>query len=156
MMRESLRRLPNLNWSRNEETALDIDPSLIQFKKFLLNEGYRQSTIDGYVNAARIYLTYTQSINPSVEEAFKFREFLIQRNKKGSTINNYCFAIKLYHRMNGEKFKFSVLKRNNQLPYFFAEEDIVKILSVCNNAKHYAMLTLGFFMECSELQNFVH
>ena len=47
--------------------------------------------------------------------------------------------------MNGEKFKFSVLKRNNQLPYFFAEEDIVKILNVCNNAKHYAMLTLGFY-----------
>ena len=47
--------------------------------------------------------------------------------------------------MNGEKIKFPALKRNNQLPYFFAEEDILKILNVCSNAKHYAMLILGFF-----------
>lgn len=141
-----------VDWTRRE-SILDIDPYLKKYKKYLLNTGYRDSTIQGYSNFLKLYLKYANTSNPTIQDATKFREYLIETNKKRSTINNYCFAIRLYHRMNGENIKFSVLKRNNQIPYFFNEEEILKIFSVCRNIKHYAMLKTLFFgcLRVSEL-----
>jgi hypothetical protein len=127
-VRESMKRLPHLDWNKRKKSVLDFDPTLKQFRKFLLNEGYRQATIEGYVNKVRMYLKHTKSIKPNLEEAFRFRDFLIQTNKKSSTINNYCYAVRLFHKMNGERIKFPLLRRCNQIPYFFSEEDILKIL----------------------------
>lgn len=141
-----------VNWTR-KESVLDLEPYLRQFKKFLMNEGYRESTIQGYTNFLRLYLRFAKTSNPTIQDAVKFREYLINTNKKRSTINNYCFSIRLYHRMNGDKIKFPVLKRNNQIPYFFDEDEILRIFNVCDNLKHYAMLKTLFYgcLRVSEL-----
>jgi integrase/recombinase XerD len=141
-----------VDWTRRE-SELDFELHLRQYKKYLLNEGYRESTIQGYSNFLKLYLKYAKTNNPTIQDAGRFREYLIETNKKRSTINNYSFAIRLYHRMVGEKIKFPVLKRNNQIPYFFTEDEILKIFSVCNNIKHYAMLKTLFYgcLRVSEL-----
>jgi integrase len=41
--------------------------------------------------------------------------------------------------------KLPFLKLDNSLPYYFDESDVLKILSVCNNLKHYCMLKVLFF-----------
>jgi len=38
-----------------------------------------------------------------------------------------------------------ILERNDSLPYYFDESDVLKIFSVCNNIKHLAMLKTLFY-----------
>jgi site-specific recombinase XerD len=47
--------------------------------------------------------------------------------------------------MIDQPVKLPFLKLNNSLPYYFDESDVLKILSVCNNLKHYSMLEVLFF-----------
>ena len=55
-------------------------------------------------------------------------------------MNNNSFAIKCYYQMIGEVVSFPFLKRNNNLPYYFDGEDVLRIFSACSNMKHYAEL----------------
>jgi integrase/recombinase XerD len=57
--------------------------------------------------------------------------------------------------MIGEEISFQFLKRNNNLPYYFDEEDVLKIFGSCHNLKHYAMLQTLFYgcLRASELCN---
>ena len=55
--------------------------------------------------------------------------------------------------MIGRPIRFNFLKPNDIFPYFFNEDDIAKIFSVCHNLKHYAMLMTMFYeaLRASEL-----
>jgi site-specific recombinase XerC len=47
--------------------------------------------------------------------------------------------------MNGQNVTFKCVNPRNTIPYWFDEMDILKIFSVMNNVKHYAMLQIAFF-----------
>jgi integrase/recombinase XerD len=47
--------------------------------------------------------------------------------------------------MLGKNFNIPIMKRNDEIPYYFDEDDILKIFSVCHNIKHLAMLQTMFF-----------
>ena len=57
--------------------------------------------------------------------------------------------------MIGEDVSFPFLKRNDELPYYFGEEDVRNIFDICTNLKHYAMLQTLFYgcLRASELCN---
>jgi integrase/recombinase XerD len=57
--------------------------------------------------------------------------------------------------MWGEQIEYSFLKRNDEIPYYFSEEDVLKIFSVVRNIKHLAMLQTIFCgcLRASELCN---
>jgi len=62
-----------------------------------------------------------------------------------STLNQYGYAAKAYHEMIGDQIKFRRIQPNNQIPFYFTEEDVEKIFSVIANLKHLAMLKVLFF-----------
>ncbi|MCJ7444218.1 MAG: tyrosine-type recombinase/integrase [Methanotrichaceae archaeon] len=58
--------------------------------------------------------------------------------------------------MFGKVVNLPRLKRNDILPYFFTEDEVLSIFAVCRNLKHLAMLQTLFYgcLRASELCNF--
>jgi integrase/recombinase XerD len=144
----------DIDWNRIDQVK-DINPALARFERYLRDKGFRNSTIDGYVGCVARYLKFAKTDTPLAEDAVQFRESLQDRSLARSTLNNYSFAIKTYHKMLGDSVELPFLKRNEELPYYFDSDDVLKIFSVCNNLKHYAMLQTLFYgcLRASELCN---
>lgn len=101
------------------------------------------------------YLKFSKKIHPIQSDAEEFRARLIRSNLKRSTINLYSAAIKQYYRMNGEDIDLPYLRFNNRIPFYLTADDILAILSVIRNLKHYTMINLCFYsmLRASELVN---
>jgi integrase/recombinase XerD len=142
------------DWSIKADIE-DFKPFLNRFKAYLKGNGLRDSTVEDYVARTGRFLAYAHDDQPSIDIAKAFRECLIERNLARSTINNYSFAIKLYYKMNRIEVGFPFLDRNDNLPYYFDEDDVLKIISSCRNLKHLAMLETLFYgcLRASELCN---
>ncbi len=131
------------------------DTRLRSFKRYLRDQGIRQSTLDDYLQRIKKYLEFCGSNQPSPEMAQEYRDSLMDKNLSRSSINNYCFAIRNYHRMLGQEVKFPFLKRTNEIPYYFTSDDVCKIFDQINNIKHLAMFKTAFYgcLRASELCN---
>jgi integrase/recombinase XerD len=136
------KRLLAVDWTYREA---DLDAAIKHFEGYLKNRGFRRSTMDGYLACVGIYLKFAKTDRPSSDDAIKFRETLLDKNLARSTLNNYTFSIKCYHKMYGEDVSLPFTPRNNNLPYYFDQDDVSKIFSVVHNIKHLAMLKTLFF-----------
>jgi integrase len=147
-----MRRL-EIDWER--DTSGDFSPSLQRYKRYLIDIGFRESTIDSYAGHVGRYLEFAGTDRPLAEAAKQFRQILHDRELSRSTINNYSFAISKYHEMLGESVSLPFLKRNDELLYYFDQEDVRNIFDACGNLKHFAMLQTLFysFLRASELCN---
>jgi integrase/recombinase XerD len=144
----------DVDWSIKGKIE-DFKPTLIRYRKYLQDNGFRSSTIDSYIGNVGRFLEFAQSERPPVSTAIAFREMLLSKKLSRSSVNNYSFAIKCYYRTIGEEISFPFLNRNNNLPYYFDEDDVLRIFSTCHNLKHYAMLQTLFYgcLRASELCN---
>ena len=142
-----------IDWTIRE--SIDFKPTLLRYRNYLVDHGFRESSVNSYVGHVGRYLEFAKTDRPSPEMPFKFRELLQSRKLSRSSINNYCFAIKKYHELLGESVSFPYLNRNKILPFYFDEDDVLKIFSSCHNLKHYAMLQTLFYgcLRASELCN---
>lgn len=134
----------NVDWSNVAEIK-DLSPALKRFKNYLRNKGFRESTYEPYIGSVRRYLEFAKTDQPSVEDADKFRQMLLDKNLARSTINNCSFAMAHYHKMLGNPVDLPFLKRNDEIPYYFDQDDVLRIFSVCNNIKHLSMLKTLFY-----------
>ena len=141
------------NWKISKHT--DFEQPLIKYRRYLQEHGLRESTIVGYEGNLLRYLKFCENDQPSVEDWERFRDTLFGRKLKRCTLNQYAYAAKAYHEMVGKPIIIHRLEPNNQIPYFFTEEDIEKIFSVISNIKHLAMLQTLFYacLRASELCN---
>ena len=132
----------DVDWSIKEPEKLDLD----KFRRYLRDNGHRQSTIDSYLIRISKFLK-------SKELVHDFLDGLHIRKLAGSTINNYITSIKKYHEMLGEPISIPYLKRSEGIPHYFDEDDIRKIFCVVHNLKHLAMLNVIVFgcLRASEL-----
>jgi integrase/recombinase XerD len=148
------KRLKSVDWSIRAE-AEDFKPILRRFNSYRKGIGLRESTITDYVGRLGRYLKYAQTDQPSVDTAKAYRDQLTARNLARSTVNNCSFALKKFYEMIGIKIDFPFLDRNDNIPYYFDEEDVSKIFAVCRNIKHLAMLKTLFYgcLRASELCN---
>lgn len=142
----------DVDWSRNTQ-EMNCKPALQRFRIYLRNKGFRKSTVDLYVGCIGRYLKFTKTERPSLEDSLKYRESILEKNLSRSSINNYSFAVKNYHEMLGDSLKMPFMKKNDEIPYYFDEDDVLRIFSVCHNIKHLAMLQTMFFgcLRASEL-----
>ena len=133
----------------------DFKPFLSRFEGYLKGNGLRNSTVEDYAARVGRFLRYAQDYQPSIDVAKSFREQLVAKNLARSTINNYSFALKSYYNMEGIEIDFPFMQRNDNLPYYFDENDVLKIFSSCRNLKHMAMLKTLFYgcLRASELCN---
>jgi integrase/recombinase XerD len=134
----------------------DFDPTLKRFRLYLMDNGLRPSTIESYLDRVGRFLKFAKTERPPVSAFQEFREELIEKNLSKSTINNYSFAIRFYYRMQGETISFNFLQPNNNIPHYFDEDDILRILnSSRRNLKHNTLLSTIFYccLRASELCN---
>ncbi len=102
------------------------------------------STIESYLNRVKLFLQWAETDKPSTNQFESYREVLRKKNTL-SSYNNCCWSIKHYFAMNNQVVTFKCVKPKDTIPYWFDENDIIKIFSVVNNVKHYAMLQVAFF-----------
>jgi integrase/recombinase XerD len=145
-----MRRIFKWEWPSNN---LNIQPILLKFKRDLQDNGFQESVIETYVFRVSKYLLFAGTNSPNQENFNKFRDALHARGLKRSTINGYCIAIKAFHRMKGEEVTYKFLNVSDQIPFYFNEDEVLKIFSVIKNFKHYAMLNVLFYgcLRVSEL-----
>lgn len=136
-------------------TSTNFEPSLKRFRRYLEDQGIRESTIIGYIGNICRYLKFTKTNQPSHQDLELFRDYMADRKMARSTKNQYNYAIKAYHAMLGDPIEMKRLEPNNQIPYYFDKDDVIKIFSVITNLKHIAMLQTIFYacLRASELCN---
>ncbi len=98
-----------LDWSIKAHIE-DFKQTLIRYRKYLTDNGFRNSIIDSYVGHVGRFLKFAQSERPRVSTANAFREQLISKNLSRSSLNNYAFAIKCYYRMMIQITRLNILK----------------------------------------------
>ncbi len=143
-----------VNWSiKDSQDSYDI--ALKRFSRFLENKGCRPATIESYSRCIRCCLKFCQTAEPSREKLEEFRNHLFDKHLARSSINNYAFAIMQYQNMREEPVKLPILKRNDTLPDFFTEDEVLAIFGAIRNLKHLAMLQTAFYgcLRSSELCN---
>lgn len=143
----------DIDWSKCDTE--DIKPALKRYANYLKGRGFRESTIELYVRCLKSYLKFVQTDLPTEEDSIKFNEYLLEKNLSRSAINNSSFAVINYHKMLGKSINIPIMKRDDEIPYYFNEDDVLRILSVCHNLKHLAMLQTLFYgcLRASELCN---
>jgi len=139
-------------WER-EAGKEDFKPALKRFDRYLEENGIRESTRSSYVFRVGKFLEFAGNDIPQEGEFTMFKDNLHEKKLSRSSINNYCFAIKRYYEMQGKSIDFNFVRPINTIPYFFDENDITKLFSVCHNLKHMAMLQTLFYgcLRASEL-----
>jgi site-specific recombinase XerD len=135
-----MRQKLQINWK-----IQGLSDKLRRYKRYLMDKGVRQSTLDDYLIRVEKYLEFCGHEQPSPETAQRYRDSLMDRGLSRSSINNYCFAIKNYHKMLGQEVKFPFLKRTNEIPYYFTQDDVNRIFDKINNIKHLAMFKVAFY-----------
>jgi integrase/recombinase XerD len=123
-----------------------VKPSLDRFRRYMRDLGLRPSSIDSYMECIRRFLDSGKTVP-------EFLDGLHNRKLAGSTIDNYISCIKKYHAMIGEPIELHYLKRAEGIPYYFDEEEVIKLFGVVHNLKHLTMLNLLFYtgLRASEL-----
>jgi hypothetical protein len=84
-----------LDWSI-ESKVEDFKPTLMRYRKYLRDNGFRSSTIDSYVGHVGRFLEFSQCERPPVNIADAFRELLLSKNLSRSSVNNYSFVLTLF------------------------------------------------------------
>lgn len=140
-----------VDWNLSRSSNYDL--GLRRFKRFLEDQGHSEATINGYLGNVKRYLKFSGTDRPSERDWQRFRDTLHDRHLGRSTLNQYSYAARAYHAMLGEDLPIKRLQPHNEIPYFFDEEDIIKIFGVVDNLKHLAMLETLFYaqLRCSEL-----
>jgi integrase/recombinase XerD len=149
-----MRNQLNVDWSRETKKS-DLEPALRGYERYLVNLGFRDSTIAMYVFRAGKYLEFAKTDQPLPSDFDTFREVLLERRLSRSTLNHYGLSIRKYHEMIKQPITFPFLKPNDTIPYFSNEQDIAKILIGVHNLKHYCMLMVMFYgcLRVSDLCN---
>ncbi len=139
------------NW--NIPKKIDFEHPMRQYRRYLQEHGIREGTIANYEGNLLRYLKSCGTDKPTVDDWERFRDALFDQKLKRSTLNQYAYAAKAYHEMIGVPITVHRLEPNNQIPFFFAEEDIEKIFAAVSNIKHLAMLQTLFYacLRASEL-----
>jgi integrase/recombinase XerD len=133
-----------VNWSIPKGQD-NFRPALAQFQHYLVDNGFRESTIDSYIDRTERYLEFAKTDKPLKDTAEEFRASLHARKLSRSTINNYCSAIKNYHAMLGEQISFPFLKLRESIPYYFSQDDVLRIFGSITNLKHLTMFSTLFY-----------
>lgn len=143
-----------VDWSIKEESGT-YGIAVNRFSRFLENRGCRPATIESYTRFMKYCFKFCHTSEPSKEQIEKFRDNLFDRHLARSTINNFSFAIMKYQLMRGEPLKLPILKRNETLPDFFTEDEVLSIFGAIRNLKHLAMLQTAFYgcLRSTELCN---
>ena len=73
-MRKQLR----VDWAREVKKS-DLGPALGRYRRYLVDLGFRDQTIESYVFRAGKYLEFAKTDQPTQDDHFGFRQYLQER-----------------------------------------------------------------------------
>ena len=134
-----------VNWNVQTAEEHKLETIVENYKRFLTNQGYRYQTISLYSGRVGKFIEYSRPNEPCTKKADDYRDLLLDQGASKSHVNNTVFALKKYFEMKNIDWSTKILTRNDSLPYYFDENDVLNIFSVCSNIKHLAMLKTLFY-----------
>ncbi|MBA5791735.1 tyrosine-type recombinase/integrase [Flavobacterium sp. xlx-214] len=116
----------------------------------LTTQRYANNTIKAYCSYAQFFLDHMKKYNtlndiPITEIELFINNKVLQDKISASYQRSLVGAIKkVYELVNNQKIELDYLypkRKTNQLPTFFSQNEVRKILNTCENLKHKAILT---------------
>lgn len=131
----------------------DYEASAARFERYLKDQRLEPGTVALYRANALKYLRYVHTDRPTSQNWDGFRAYLQARQLSRSTLNQYANAARAYHAMINTTIIIKQLEPHNDIPYYFDEDDILKIFSACEDVLEYTMFTTMFYscLRVSEL-----
>lgn len=147
------KQIAGIDWSIPKLT--NFDQVIKRYRYYLREQGHSEVTIGNYIGNVKRYLTFSETDRPSPQDWEKFRNHLHDMRLSRSTLNQYSYSAKAYHAMLNENLSIKRLQPHNEIPYYFDEDDVIKIFSAIKNLKHLAILETLFYahLRASELTN---
>jgi len=132
-----------IDW--NVHTKTDFEPSLRRFRRYLEDNGFRESTIEGYVDNVGRYLKFAGTDKTSEKDRITFRDESHNSKLSRSTLNQYGYAIKAYHSMLGEDISYRQLNPHNHIPYYYLD-----FITLQNESVTYTTLQSKSYARCNQ------
>lgn len=140
-----------------EDSGLERDTGLLakpdnslveEFRTYMEQRRYANSTIKTYCNVLMVFLNWTQKVPADIsqEDIIKFNHGYIIRNKFSASYQNQAInAIKLFfERIEERKLEISSIERplrEKKLPNILSKTEVKALLGAVRNVKHRMMLT---------------
>lgn len=128
---------------------MNIPKYIESFRNEITRKGYRQTSIKNYVSCVEIFLLKFDGV---VAEPIKINEqqikdylrlFKEQNTQRANHSAIKCFFKYVLNQPN--KFRYiEYCKKNQRLPIVHSKEEIEKLISVCDNKKHRAIICLMY------------
>lgn len=143
---------------------MDSETIIKTLSNRLATQRYANNTIKSYCSYARFFLDHMKKYNnldeiPISEIEGFINMKVLQDNISASYQRSLVGAIKkIYELVNSQKIDLNYLypkRKTSQLPSFFSQDEVRKLLNVCENLKHKAILTTIYScgLRLSELIN---
>ncbi len=146
-----------------QQVSKKVKDETSKFEKWLLSRRYSNSTIKTYTKALRVFLSFfeAKSITSITNKDIVVftNAYILKKNLSSSYQNQTINAIKLYFNIIQDK-KIDIVaierpKIEKRLPNVLSKSEVKAILTVLQNKKHRAMLSLLYScgLRRSELLN---
>ncbi|MDO8618215.1 MAG: tyrosine-type recombinase/integrase [Candidatus Uhrbacteria bacterium] len=122
-----------------------LDQTIIELKI----RNYSSKTIKSYLGALSSYFTF-KKIDFGRPDVVNIQNYLLamhDRHASPQTSNLHLNAIKFFYReiiKSGVPINFKFAKRSQKLPAVLTRDEVLKIISSVENAKHKIMLSLSY------------
>jgi integrase/recombinase XerD len=147
--------------SHLQTPCVDSLNKIVAFENWMYSRRYSENTINTYVNAIKVFLSYhsqKKSEEITNEDLLEFNNCYIIANKLSASYQNQVVnAVKLFFRITLLKsINIDLIHRPKNpklLPNVLSKEEIKLILNAHGNIKHKAMLSLIYScgLRCGEL-----
>lgn len=142
-----------------------MDKKIALFIQLLQIKRYSINSIDTYTNAFRQFLNYFSGVDIDVLKEKEIERFINEQVTKNNISVSYqkqlVAAIKFWYiSILGRKMRLDYLYPDRgefKVPVVFSQQEIKKMLDVCENIKHKAILTTIYScgLRLSELTNLI-
>jgi integrase/recombinase XerD len=146
-----------------KEVPEDIKKMMIEFRRYLVNQRYSESTIANYVASAAQFFEFLEYKKPESvcsDDINYFNEnYIIKQGRSVSSQNIFISALKLFfERIINKEIEVEDLRRprrEHRLPEVFSKEEIGRIIGAPVNIKHRTMLATVYScgLRCGDLIN---
>ncbi len=134
----------------SENLIIDMSIHLMPLKRELLIRKYSKRTIKSYLKYNTDFLNFVRKEPEEVddEDIRRYLYYIAEtKDVSTSTLNVIINALKFFYgEIMKKKFIYEVKrpKKDRKLPVILSRDEVMKILSVTNNIKHKAILTLVY------------
>lgn len=137
---------------------MNIPKYIEQYVKELRRRNYSENSIKNYASCLALFLSKMKKEHPVHINEGDIKEYLSGFDEPGTQCSSHSAIKKFYEICLGQKEKFKYIpycRRSKKLPTVLSVDEVQRILNVCTNLKHKAIICLMYSsaMRVSEVIN---